>query len=88
MAEWVKGQGVLPRIGELTFELIAPTYTFGNGQFVLEEKDQVKKRLGRSPDLADALALTFGLPDMPAGMRALTSPRHHAVQDFDPYRDT
>ena len=88
MAEWVKGQGVLPRIGELTFELIAPTYTFANGQFVLEEKDQIKKRLGRSPDLADALALTFGLPDMPAGMRALTSPRHHAVQDFDPYRDT
>ena len=29
------------------------------GRLLLEEKDEIKKRLGRSPDKADALALTF-----------------------------
>lgn len=28
----------------------------------LESKEQLKARTGRSPDLADALALTFALP--------------------------
>ena len=29
------------------------------GQILLEKKDEIKKRVGRSPDHADALALTF-----------------------------
>ena len=28
----------------------------------LEEKSELKKRVGRSPDMADALALTFAEP--------------------------
>ena len=32
------------------------------GRLQLEEKDEIKKRLGRSPDKADALALTFAAP--------------------------
>jgi hypothetical protein len=32
----------------------------------MEDKDSVKERLQRSPDLADALALTFAIPDQPA----------------------
>ena len=32
------------------------------GRLQLEEKDEVKKRLGRSPDKGDALALTFAEP--------------------------
>lgn len=68
MAEWVKGGGVLPRgLDLIVAELTTPTYTFVKGKFQLEEKDQVKKRLGRSPNYADALALTFGMPDMPGG---------------------
>ena len=66
MAEWVKNGGALPNIPELVSELTTPTYTFTNGKFVLEEKDQIKIRLGRSPDLADALALTFAIVDMPS----------------------
>lgn len=66
MAEWVKSGGALPPLPELVGELTSPTYTFANGKFLLEDKDQVKKRLGRSPDLADALALTFAMPDQPA----------------------
>lgn len=64
MAEWVKSGGWLPNIPELVAELSQPTYTFVNGKFQLEPKEQVKERLGRSPDLADALALTFGIPEV------------------------
>jgi phage terminase large subunit len=63
LAEWVKAGGQLPNLAELIGELSTPTYTFVNGKFQLEPKEQVKERLGRSPDLADALALTFGLPE-------------------------
>lgn len=64
MAEWVKSGGWLPNLPELIGELSTPTYTFVQGKFQLEPKEQVKERLGRSPDLADALALTFGIPEV------------------------
>jgi hypothetical protein len=67
MAEWIKRGGALPNVPELVGELTAPTYTFDpQGKFLIEPKDAVKERLGRSPDLADALALTFALPEMSA----------------------
>jgi len=66
LSKWVKRAGALPNMPELKKELVAPTYTFQNGKFLLEPKEQIKDRLGFSPDLADALALTFAMPDMPA----------------------
>lgn len=65
LADWVKGGGALPMIPELVRELTAPTYTYVNGQFMIEEKDLIKARLGFSPDIADGYALTFALPDLP-----------------------
>lgn len=86
MAEWVKSGGVLPRAPELVGELTTPTYSFVNGRFQLEPKEAVKARLGRSPDLADALALTFAFPDMPAATAALEKGGvGHALCDYDPY---
>lgn len=63
MAEWIKRGGTLPNIPRLIKELSAPQYSFHNGKFQLESKEQIKKRLGFSPDLADALANTFYIPD-------------------------
>ena len=63
MAEWVKNGGALERTPDLVAELTTPTYTLKNGKLMIEPKDLVKKRLKRSPDIADALALTFGIPD-------------------------
>lgn len=41
-------------------ELLQPHYTFTSSQQIkLEPKKDIKKRLGRSPDHADALALTY-----------------------------
>ena len=65
MAEWVKRGGALPKDPSLLKELTAPTYTFHNGKLRLEEKGQIKIRLGFSPDKADALALTFAVHDLP-----------------------
>ena len=49
--------------------MCSPTYTFTNGRFQIEEKKMIKSRLGFSPDKADALCLTFALPELRAGSR-------------------
>lgn len=87
LAEWVKKGGCLPKIPSLIRELTTPTYTFINGKFALEEKKLIKKRLGLSPDMGDALALTFALPEMPkqehAAHSAFMKPEHK--YDYDPF---
>ena len=63
MADWLKGGGALPPIEALKAELSLPTYSFNNnGLLQLERKEDIKERLMRSPDLADALCLTFAAP--------------------------
>lgn len=67
LAEWVHRGAALPNSPELVAELTAPEYSFNTrGQFLLEPKDHIKARLGRSPDRADALACTFALPEAPS----------------------
>lgn len=89
LSEWVKRGGGLPNLAQLTRELTTPTYTLVNGKFQIEPKDQIKKRLGFSPDLADALALTFAWVEMPAGNIDGVPFSHGAAlkSDFDPYAD-
>lgn len=91
MAEWIKRGGALPNIPSLLKELTAPTYTFQNGKFRVEEKDQIKKRLQFSPDMADALGLTFALPEMPSSdsMQGIKIARqgNKAVAEWDPFSD-
>ncbi len=90
MAEWVKRGGCLPNIPDMVAELTEPTYTFSMGKFLLEDKDQVKKRIGRSPDLADALALTFSIPDQPAiGTPEAIFQQHgkNHKADYEPFDD-
>ena len=91
MVEWIRGGGALPKVPELVGELTIPTYTFSGGQFILEEKDKIKLRLKRSPNYADALALTFAVPDMPASLilpgniQQSAHPNH--VSEYDPYAE-
>lgn len=66
MAKWVKEQqGALPDIPDLETELCALTYRFQGDKFRLSEKDEIKDEIGESPDLADALGLTFAFPVAP-----------------------
>lgn len=86
MSEWVKATGQLPQgVPQLAAELTTPTYTFKNGKFLIEPKELVKVRLGRSPDLADALALTFGLVEMPRAMMMTLRRQPHATNEGDPF---
>jgi len=54
-----RGELSLPADEELLSELRAVRYLVRNGKIVLEAKAEIKKRLGRSPDKADALALAL-----------------------------
>jgi hypothetical protein len=62
MVKWIKAGGALPNDPELAEELCAATYTFQGDKFRLCDKDDIKEEIGRSPDKADALALTFAFP--------------------------
>lgn len=63
LRDWLISGGSLPPDEALRAELSAPTYSFDNrGLLKLEPKEKVKERLLRSPDRADALALTFAAP--------------------------
>lgn len=65
MADWIQQGGAIADDQDLKQELATPTYRFdAQGRRVLESKDEIKKRLqgGSSPDIADALALTFAAP--------------------------
>ena len=59
--EWLEHKDVsIPDQEELITELTAVQYgIMSNGKFKVESKDEMKKRGMRSPDVADALMLTF-----------------------------
>ncbi len=91
-AEWVKGGGSLFPLDDYARELTAPTYTYNKNKFQLESKDQISDRLGYSPDVADALSLTFAQVIF-RGTRlgaqldpvAVAAPQGNVVHEFDPY---
>jgi phage terminase large subunit len=60
--EWIKAGGALPDCPELIAALSQTTYSFRGDRLLLEPKQQIKARLGYSPDDADAFALTFAQP--------------------------
>lgn len=66
MTEAIQRGMQLPHDPELLQELTTVHYTFTTaGRLLLEPKDDVRRRLGRSCDRADSLALTFGLGELP-----------------------
>tara|TARA_R110000787_G_scaffold139718_3_gene253385 strand:+ start:1206 stop:2525 length:1320 start_codon:yes stop_codon:yes gene_type:complete len=92
MKEWVEQGGAIPDDQALKQELGTPVYWFDSaGRRVLESKDQIKKRLqgAGSPDLADALCLTFAstvrkkLPEDIYVKRKEQNKRN----DHDPYKE-
>jgi hypothetical protein len=77
----------LPNVPELVVELTPPTYWIDGGRLRLEEKAQIKTRLGRSPNYADALALTFAEPVAPSGPRWMQRRTMRALTEWDPMRE-
>lgn len=68
MREWLEG-GCIPPDPELREQLIGIEYSYTGtvyNSIQLERKEDMKKRGLSSPDIADALALTFSYPVMPS----------------------
>lgn len=88
--EWLEQGGALPDDMGLVRELSAPTYEFDRTRsvFKLEPKEDIKERIGSSPDVADALALTFAQPVAPRmdwNYRHDMPTQGRAVMDYSPF---
>jgi phage terminase large subunit len=82
--EWIHRGGALPDSPELIAALSQTTYSFRGDRMLLEPKEQVKARLGYSPDDADAFVLTFAQPV--SGRRAGGS-RGRIEHEYDPLEE-
>lgn len=88
MAAWIR-VGQIPDIVSLKQELATPVFWFDSqNRKTLESKDEIKKRLqgAGSPDIADALALTFASPvrRAPTPEESLRK-KSHKSREYDPY---
>lgn len=85
MAKWLQDGGAIPPDTMLQADLSTPTYgyTTGKGLKILESKDKIKERIGRSTDLADALALTFAAPVAPKLDQRLERQLYGSSNDYD-----
>ena len=52
-----RGYVALPNDRELFEDLTTPTWEARNGRILVESKEHIRKRLGRSPDKGDAVVL-------------------------------
>jgi hypothetical protein len=81
MKEWIEdAPNRLPNDPALIADLSAPSYKYSsNGSRLIESKDDMKKRQVRSPDGADALAMTFAEPVVPRALRDERGPASSRV---------
>lgn len=81
MKEWLEDQPCrLPNSSALMSDLSAPGYKHNsNGLKLVESKDDMRTRGIRSPDLADALALTFARPVVPRASAGESGSRGHSA---------
>lgn len=86
LVAWIKAGGALPECPELLAALTQTTYTFQRDKLLLEPKDQIKVKLGYSPDEADAAALTFAEP-VAARSLPMIGARSRFAAEYDPFRD-
>ena len=95
LAEWLKRKPAnLPVDAELVSELTGPMFKYQSRgrqtKFVLESKDDMRKRGLNSPNRADALAMTFTAPVSPHSREfriAQTENAGRTMGDYDPYAD-
>lgn len=83
MADAVRSGLAIPNDNALKLELATPTYRFDlQNRIALESKDDIKKRMpdSASPDLADALALTYAQP-----VAKFNPLQRSKSKDYDPY---
>ena len=83
---WLDDGGSIPNNIDLKTDLCVPTYKFDtSNRMQLESKDDIKKRGGRSPDLGDALALTFSYPVAAKKIGHFGFKEEAVLADYDPF---
>ncbi|MDL2281333.1 terminase family protein [Selenomonadales bacterium OttesenSCG-928-I06] len=89
MRDWLEKGGAIPDLPELKAELTAPEFEIDHlGRIRLESKKKLKEKTGRSPDLADALALTFAMPVVPKHLAGHGSNRRLMCStDYDVFKN-
>lgn len=76
----------LPEMEDLKTDLIGVEYGYRpNNDLTLESKQDMKRRGMKSPDLADALALTYAQPVMPRSRAGYDGVGHPTQHEFDPF---
>ena len=88
VAEWVRAGGSIPDVPRLKQDLATPTYSYNAaGKIQMESKDAIRERGLPSPDLGDALALTFAFPVQKKQHNPFNQrPGRMVATDYDPYR--
>ena len=90
--DWIKNGGALPPEGsegshELKEALVKTTYTFKGDRMILEDKQEIKQRIGFSPDEFDAAMMTFAEPvSIGRGTRG-RAPARSAMGAYDPFAE-
>lgn len=88
--EWIKNGGALPPEGsegarELLEALIHTTYSFKGDLLLLEPKEDVKAKIGFSPDEFDSCILTFAEPV--TAKRAQGHVNHNVASPYEPFAE-
>ncbi len=88
MRAWIRAGGALPQDPALRAQLIAPNYGLDmKGRIQLEKKEDMMRRLGgdKSPDRADALALTFAYPLQSRAQTEAFGQRQGCEFEYNPF---
>ena len=96
LVQWIKNGGCLPMDesdspGGAGYNFIKAlsntTYTHRGDQLILEDKDDIKAKIGFSPDEVDSLALTFAEPIKPKPKSSRGVLNVSAVSAYRPFSD-
>lgn len=83
MCNWIRAGGAIPSDEDFLQEVTQTTYSIPKDVIILEPKEMLKARIGRSTDRADALALTFAEPVAIASRSAHRFNRN--IAEYDPF---
>ena len=86
MRDWLL-TGSIERSKELMGDLVAPEFYYNKAnKLILESKEDMKRRGVKSPDRADALALTFYLTNSGFETEDAPKPKPKKVKAYDPFK--
>lgn len=86
MRDWLKSGGALPKDDVLYNDLVGPeTVARIDGKIQIEAKDHMKQRGLKSPNRADALAISFAYP---VARKTKFARPQFAITEYDPLKGT